>query len=231
MQGRIWASHSLSDPDRLASGNALCSRNRRVKVHLRLPDSVGLRALEVGERIMTQKVTSVDDGSIFTKNPSSPRIDMPDPNTLQRGPSERSADLIDVVDDGLSIRSYAGVVGHALRRAAVEVLRPDGDADDALFHHVRPEGRCLLEGDDLVVDDCLTGRCPDAEEEVRLRVEGCFDGLCVKLGISTQIPVLSVCLPIGALVEPHCMLVYSLADVKPGAPTSPFARLNLVKKF
>ena len=127
---------------------------------------------------MAEEVHGADDGPVLGEHPRGPSIDVSDPDALERRPAEGVADLRDVVYDCLGVGADAGVVGDALRGAAVEVFGSHGDADDALSELVGPEAGGLSKGDDFVVDGALAGGAPDAEEKVGLRVEGRFDGLC-----------------------------------------------------
>lgn len=158
----VLTTHSFGNPHGLSVCNTLSLRDGRVEVGLRLADGVWLCRLKVWEAVVTEPINGVDDWSILWQDPSSPGVYMTDPDALQSCTSESVPYLSNVVDDGLSVRTDAGLTGHSLGGAAVEVFGSDTDTHNSLPHSVGPEVGRLLEGDNLVVDVCLASGAPYA---------------------------------------------------------------------
>lgn len=147
-----------------------------VEKGLALGDGVVLGGLEVREAIVAQEVDCVHDGCVLRQFPGGPGIDMSDLDIGERSTLQSRADLLDVLNNLCRCRANASIVGHALRAAPVQVLRANADADDTSLQLLWPSSNSLLQRTDLLVDRILTSRCPDAEEKVRLGIDGGFDG-------------------------------------------------------
>lgn len=90
---------------------------------------------------------------------------MPNRRALQRRALERLPHPLDILDDRRCIRAGPRVVLHARRRAAVQVLAADRDADDEVGEGRAVRGDGGFQRGEFVGDDGLARGAPDAEEE------------------------------------------------------------------
>jgi hypothetical protein len=166
---------SLGNPDGLSDSRASLIVGIEEELSGTL-NAVLLGLLEVGVRIHANPVKRVNDRLGGAVEVDLPGIDVTNADVLQSCTADSIAGLLNVLDQ--LGRSSAGVLaGNTPLGVAVEVLTADGDTDDEIGELVTVLLDGGLESADLVVEAGVTSRCPHAEKESGLCVDGSLDGL------------------------------------------------------
>lgn len=166
----------LREEDGLAGSDALRLSDRGPVVVGRHGDAVRLGALEVGEAVVAEPVHRGRHAGVLGQDPRRPRVDVADGLALEPRALDPVPHPADVPLDLRARRAGAGVVGHALGAAPVQVLRPDAHADDAVGERRAEVLLGRQEGIELVLVDGPARARPQAHEDRRVRVDGGLEG-------------------------------------------------------
>lgn len=134
------------------------------------------QALPVAVRVHAHPVHRVDNRLVRRVRPLRPRVHVADRHAREPGSLDGVTRALDVPHERRRVGPRAGAVGFPRRRAAVEVLGADRDADDEVGEGLAVGGDSRGEGGEFAGDAGFAGGGPEAEEEGRVGGDGRGDG-------------------------------------------------------